>query len=391
MNIYGGNIPRLYIIKTAKWFSLIMPVIILFYLETGLNMTQIFWLKSIYSIGMLLWEIPSGYFGDVWGRKKTLIAGSILTTIGFSIYGFSSSFWFFALAEFILGIGQSFVSGSDSALLFDSLKADHRENEYLKYEGKVTSVGNFSEAIAGVLGGLLALVSLRTPFIAQAIFSAMAIPASFTLREPELVFGNRVKGFRDIYQVIGHALWRHKLLRQYILLSSVIGTATLTYAWFVQPYFIQIELPVALYGVLWTALNLTVGFSSIFSYRVSNYLGKRNTLIFVVASTVAGFVITGALISVWAIPVLFAFYIARGIATPLMKDYIHVLINSEVRATILSLRNMFIRIFFSIIGPLAGWLTDTFSLRTAFFASALVFLLLGLFFAYPLLRNSKFS
>lgn len=62
--------------------------------------------------------------------------GSILGTVGFAIYAVSSGFIVFLIAEVILGIGQSFISGADSALMYDSLKADHRENEYVKYEGR---------------------------------------------------------------------------------------------------------------------------------------------------------------------------------------------------------------------------------------------------------------
>lgn len=384
-----GNIPRLYLIKMAKWFSLIMPVVVLFYQENGLSMTQIFWLKSIYSIGMLVFEIPSGYFGDVWGRKKTLVLGSILTFIGFSAYGFHGGFWMFALAEFLLGIGQSFISGADSALLFDTLQSQKRDKEYLKYEGKVTSVGNFSEAIAGVLGGLLALISLRTPFIAQAAFASLAIPASLTLLEPPIHMGNRTIGFRDIVRVVKTALFKNRDLSFAILLSSVIGAATLTYAWFVQPFFIEVGIPVALFGFLWTALNLTVGVSSLWSHRTAQLFGRRNTYLLIIVSTFAGFILTGSFVSIYALPILFAFYISRGIATPLLKEQIHILIDSDVRATILSLRNMVIRVIFAITGPFLGWLTDSFSLSTALIASGLLYLTLGLAAVAPFLAGKK--
>jgi MFS family permease len=386
---YKGNIFRLYIIKTAKWFSLIMPVIVLFFQENGLNMTQIFALKSVYSIGILVFEIPSGYFGDVWGRKKTLILGSILTTVGFSIYGFAFSFWQFMIAELVLGIGQSFISGADSAMLFDSLKAMDKENEYLKYEGRVISLGNFSEAAAGILGSLLAMISLRTPFVVQAIFSSAAIPAAITLCEPPIELRGRVKGFVDILKVVKYAMIDNKRLSLFILQSAVIGAATLTYAWFVQPYFLAIKLPLALYGTMWTLLNLTVAASSFFSHKVQKALGKRNTMLFIVISTALGFILTGTFISVWALPLLFFFYISRGIATPVLKEYIHVLIDSDIRATILSIRDMFIRIFFAIIGPILGWLTDNFSLTTALIVSGIIFMSMGFMTVLPVIWSKR--
>jgi MFS family permease len=371
--IVRNNIYKLYVIKIAKWFSLIMPIFVLFFQDNGLNMTQIFLLKSVYSIGMLCFEIPSGYFGDVWGRKKTLIIGTIITTLGFSVYSFSSVFYQFLIAELVLGIGQSFISGADSAMLYDSLKSENRENEYLKYEGRVTSVGNFSEAIAGILGGLLATISLRTPFIFQVIISAAAIPAAFLLIEPAYSTFKRIAGFKDIFKIIKFALIDYRKLRYFIFFSSLIGTATLTYAWFIQPYLIEINLPLPIFGVVWTLLNLTVGTTSIYAHRIESRFTQKqiSASIFILIST--GFILTATFISVWAIPVLFLFYMVRGIATPVLKDYINLLIESEVRATVLSLRNMFIRINFAIIGPVLGWITDHYSLKKGLFFAGFFF------------------
>ncbi|MBN2807108.1 MAG: MFS transporter [Prolixibacteraceae bacterium] len=372
------NIYKLYVIKTAKWFSLIMPIVVLFFQENDLTMTQIFILKAVYSVGMLVLEIPSGYFGDVWGRKKTLMVGTMLTTAGFMIYTGSYGFWQFLVAELILGIGQSFISGADSAMLYDTLKSEKRENEYLKYEGRVISVGNFSEAIAGILGGLLATISLRTPYVVQVFVSAAAIPAAFTLIEPKLDLPKRVAGLKDIFNVVKHALVVNTQLRNFIYLSSLIGAATLTYAWFIQPYLIALKLPVATFGIIWTLLNLTVGFSSIFAHRIEKHFTQVQTTGFIVISIALGFMLTAAFVSIWAIPLLFLFYLIRGIATPVLKDYINVMIDSENRATVLSLRNMFIRIIFAITGPILGWITDHFSLQAGLAMAGCFFLVTGL-------------
>ena len=117
-----------------------MPIIVLFYQENGLGMTEVLTLQAVYSIAIVALEIPSGYAADVWGRKTTLIIGSILGVVGFSIYSFSFGFWGFFAAELTLGIGQSFISGSDSAMLYDSLKSNNRQSDYLKYEGRIVQL-----------------------------------------------------------------------------------------------------------------------------------------------------------------------------------------------------------------------------------------------------------
>ena len=57
---------------------LTMPVVFLFYQENGLSTRDLFLLKAVYSASIVLFEIPSGYFGDIWGRKTSLVIGSFL-------------------------------------------------------------------------------------------------------------------------------------------------------------------------------------------------------------------------------------------------------------------------------------------------------------------------
>lgn len=385
---YNRNIYWLYVIKCAKWFMLVMPVIVLFFQENGLSMHEIFLLKAIYSVAIIALEIPSGYFADVWGRKITLIIGTILGTAGFGIYAFSYGFYGFLLAEILLGLGQSFISGSDSAMLYDSLKAAGRKDEYVKLEGRVTSIGNFAEAIAGIIGGFLATISLRFPFYGQAFIAAMGIPAALSLIEPPSGIGQLKPGIKDIMGVIRNSLLHNKKLRAAILYSSLIGTSTLTMAWFIQLYFKEAELPLSLFGVIWTALNLTVGFVSIFSYRIEGLLGKKNTIILILVIICSCYILLGKFISIPAISILFIFYIIRGIATPVLKDYINRLTSSVNRATVLSIRSFIIRMLFAITGPFLGWYTDHYSLGSAFIIAGIVFFTGGVVILFPLVRKN---
>lgn len=382
------NILQLYLIKIAKWFNLVMPIVVLFYHDNGLTMTQIFWLKSVYSIAMVITELPSGYLADVWGCRRILLWGSIMGMLGILIYSLSSDFYSFMVAEIILGIGFSFVSGADSALLYDSLKAENRAGDYVKFEGRITSAGNFAEALAGVAGGLLAAISLRTPYYFQIFVAAIAIPAAFFLKEPRHVQEKVQLKMKEIFSILKFA-YREPEIRGAIMISSVTGAATLTFAWFVQPFFEHAGVPVAVFGILWTMLNLSTGVFSMFSYRIERWLGKRNTLLFTVILLSAGFIFSALEISLAGIVILFGFYIVRGIASPVLKDYIHQYTDSKVRATILSVRNFEIRIIFAAIGPALGYLTDTFSLKTALLVAGLAYFAAAMLSIWPFLASGK--
>jgi len=358
---------------------LVMPIIVPFYMSNGLGMTQVFLLQAIYSISTVILEIPSGYFADAYGRKRSIVFGAMLGFLGNLMYCFSYEFTGFMIAEIIMGIGVSFISGSDSALLYDTLIARQEEDRYLRFEGFSISVGNFSEAFAGITGGALALISLRTPFYFQAVIGFIAVPASFFLVEPSYHKDKLKVSWNDITKVVKYALHGHKPLRNNMLFSSFIGASTLTMAWFVQPYFSAISLPTAWYGILWTALNACVGILSFQAYRLEKMMSQdfSNVLISVIVSL--GYLILAWTQSYAGIAVLFIFYLIRGYATPVLKDSMNRLTPSEMRATILSIRSFIIRGLFSLLGPGLGYLTDNFSLGTALFVAGIIFLILSIF------------
>lgn len=371
------NLYRLYIIKASKWLMLYMPIVVLFYSENGLSMQDIFYVKSVGSISIILFSIPTGYFADVWGRRKTLIIGSMLGAIGYIGYATASTFWQFATSEAFLGMGVGFISGADSALLYESLKEAKQEKQYSKYEGYLISVGNFAEAVGALAGGFLASYSLRLPSICQAFIGLAAVPAAWSLIEPQHERRLDKGGFRAIGTIIQRSLFTRGPLRINLMLSSIIGCSTLTMAWFVQPYFKSIHLPIGWYGVCWTVLNLTVGLVSMYAYRIKLKLGHSLTVVLVSLVLNALYLLTGSLLNPWSLTFIYLFYIIRGIATPVLKDLINQATDSETRATVLSIRDLMIRAMFSIIGPILGWVTDKYTIQQALISSGGVFLLLS--------------
>ena len=118
-------------------------------------------------------------------------------------------------------------------------------------------IGNFAEALAGIFGGLLATYSLRLPFYAQAVIAFTGIPAAFMLKEVNR--SNKIQNpVNEIVRIIRYSLVTNKQLCYNIMYSGIIGAATLTMAWFVQPVLMYLKTPVSWYGVIWTVLNLSL-------------------------------------------------------------------------------------------------------------------------------------
>ena len=366
MNVHS-NIWKLYVIKGLKWFMIVMPIVVLFFQENGLNLKEVMILQGIYSFMVAAMEIPSGYLADVFGRKNTLLTGAIFCFFGFLIISLSFSFWYFIIGEIILGVGSSFISGADSAILYDSLAESKKEDEYTKVEGVSYGIGNFSEAVAGICGGLLAEISLRLTWEVQVVVASLIIPFTFLLAEPKVHQKNKLpKSFKAIWKVVRFCLVQNKILKWLIIISSSIGFATLSLAWFAQPYFKSIDMPLKYFGFSWAILNLLTGISSINAYRLQRLLSKNRILIFISLSISISIFLLSKSTAILGLILITTVYIVRGLATPVMRTYINELTPSNMRATVLSIRSFCIRVTFAVIAPLMGWIADIYTLFQSF-------------------------
>ena len=201
-----GNIPRIYAFRFLRDFLLIMPAIVPVYRSCGLGATQILLVQAIFSAASVLFEVPSGYLADVLGRRSALLIGAVGMAAGMAAYGLATSFWQFAGAEVVLAFGYSLFSGTESALIYDTLKAESREAEYTRIEGKAEAWTRVGTATAAVAGGLLAAVWLRLPFVANAGTALIMFVIAITLVEPPRPTLAARESLRQILQISRESL-----------------------------------------------------------------------------------------------------------------------------------------------------------------------------------------
>ena len=377
-----NNIIKLYLLKAVKWFMIVMPIIVLFFESKGLSLTQIMILQGTYSLFVALFEIPSGFFADIYGRKNSLVIGSIFLFLGYVIFSFFSGFNEFLFAEILLGIGGSLISGADSAILYDTLLEIKEEDKYTKIEGRTYAIGNFSEGIAGVLGGFLAMTSINMPVYIQTIVMFLSIPIAMTLVEPKSSY-KLAKSFSSIITVVKDTFIYQRKLRWYIVYSSSMGIATLSIAWFVQPFLMEIDTPIIYYGIIWAFLNFTAGITSYYSYLFNNH----NLLIYISLIMITSLILLGFNVSYFGLIFIILIYLLRGVITPKLRNLINMNSTSERRATVLSLRSFVIRISFAVIAPILGYITDSSNLSLVFYVLAFIVGFSSLLAAFKLKNN----
>ena len=366
------NIIKMYFLKGVLWFMLSMPIIILFFKENGLSLTEIMTLQGAYSLTVALFEVPSGYLADLFGRKACIVFSTIFSFIGFLFFCFFSGFYYFLIAQILVGFAGSLISGSDSALIYDTLLQTNNKDDYAKIEGRNYAIGNFSEATAGIFGGFLAVSSIYLPVYVQTAFIFLSIPIAFTLVEPEIKNITRSKNsLKSIFILVKSTLFESSKLRWLIVYSSAMGVATLSMAWFSQPFFIAIDLPLVLFGIFWALLNFSSGISSYNSHYFSNKFNYKSLIYFSVIMSLSFFLLGFSIIS-YGLFFIFIIYFLRGIVTPILRNEINKITSSNIRATVLSVRSFIIRVSFAILAPVLGFIAEHNSLSITFYFLAVV-------------------
>ena len=231
------NIKRLYALAITNGGGMFaLPIFVVFFQAHDLTMAQIFLVQAVFSLGVVLFEIPSGYFSDYFGRKPTIIIGTAAWFLGYLIYCMSGTFWGFIVAELFIATGDSFLSGTTEALTYDTLLELKEEKNYRRIVGHQSFLQFSSEAFTGILGGLIALISLRATFVATLPFLAVGFLIALTLQEPERHKIEEKQHFKVIWNVCTHTLFKNPALRSIVLLHAIISTMTLSLFWLTQPF-----------------------------------------------------------------------------------------------------------------------------------------------------------
>ena len=373
------NILKMYLLKGVTWFMVAMPIIVIFFQENDLSTTEIMILQAVYSLTIAILEIPSGFFADSYGRKNSILISTFFSFIGYIILSTYSGFNQYLLAEILLGIGGSLISGADSAIIYDTLIELDDKDSYTKIEGKNYAIGNFSEAIAGILGGFLAISSIYLPIYIQTFVIMLSIPIAFSLVEPKRTF-KIATTLNSIINIVKDTFIHNKKLKWYIIYSSAMGMTTLSVAWFVQPFLSTIDMPLTYFGIIWAGLNIIAGLTSYYSYIFHN----SKILIYISIYMTISLICLGFNISVYGLFFIALVYLFRGIITPHLRNLININTTSERRATVLSLRSFMIRLSFALTAPFLGYITDIYTINYVFFLLAGITGITSLLAAYKL-------
>src|SRR5262249_48952672 len=115
-------------INLLKWFNFFYDfrpygaIAVLYFAQVTHSYALGLSVFSITSVANSVFNVPTGYLSDRWGRKPTVLLGAIASVVDLTIYAVSHSFALLVVGAVINGLAQALMSGNNDALLYDTMK-----------------------------------------------------------------------------------------------------------------------------------------------------------------------------------------------------------------------------------------------------------------------------
>ena len=378
--------------------SFIWGINTLFLLDAGLSNTEAFAANAFFTLGQLIFEVPTGVIADTWGRRQSFLLGTVTlalsTVLYLAMWQTAAPFWQWAVASALLGLGFTFFSGAVEAWLVDALA-------FVKFEGNLESVfakgqviGGIAMLVGSIAGGVIAQFSnLGVPYIVRAAILGMTfVIAWLMMRDLGFQPEKGAKTSKEVKKIFNASIengWRNRPVR-WLMLAAPFSAGVGFYAFYaLQPYLLDLYGHSTAYSVAGLAAAIVACAQIIGGLLVPfvrRRFNKRTTALImggVLAAVLLAFIgITNSFAMAVILLVLWAMIFATTM--PIRQAYLNGLIPSKQRATVLSFDSLMGSSGGVVIQPALGKAADVWSYSTSYIAAGAVQLL-----AVPFLIGAK--
>jgi len=380
-------VQRIYLLLTLLTTlaaSFIWGINTLFLLDAGLSNTEAFAANAFFTVGQVLFEVPTGVVADTRGRRFSLMLGAatllLATLLYLLMWNIQAPFWGWALASVMLGLGFTFFSGATEAWLVDALAATGFTGNLESVFGRAQVVGGFAMLAGSVGGGVIAqFTDLGVPYIVRAAMLGVTLLVAWRFMHDLGFTPDRgAKPIAAVRVVLKGAIdggLRNRPVR-WLMLAAPFSVGVGFYAFYAfQPYLLELYGDPNAYSIAGLAAAVVAGAQilggllvpwvrRLFARRTHVVIGSA--ILSVVILTLVGltdsFVVALALLAVWCM--------VLAVVEPMRRAFINPLIPSEQRATVLSFDSLMGSAGGVVIQPGLGRTADLFDYPASYVAAA---------------------
>jgi len=334
--------------------ALIWGVNTLFLLSAGLSFLEVFIANAAFSAGMVVFEIPTGVVADTLGRRVSfLLSVSVLGVTTLMYVGLAqveAGVVAFSLVSVLMGLGFTFYSGAMEAWLVDALHATGYHGLLDRVFARGQQITGAAMLVGTVGGGLLGQIDLSIPYVVRAVLLAAVFVVAYLVMHDIGFTPRRVTASELPGEVARNARagvefgWRQRSLRL-LMLASAVQSGFMMWGFYAsQPYLLELLDSDAVWIAGFVAAGValaTIAGNQIVRFA-SRYCGRRTTLLLAAGAVeTCAAVGMGLTSSFWvAFPALLLVMGSTGVTGPVHSAYLHQVVPSEQRATVVSFDSM---------------------------------------------------
>ena len=347
------------------WF--IMPNWV-FYFRQHISQMEVGWVEGAAVLVGILMEVPSGALADLLGKKKTIIAGSLIIALSCIVLINASTFINFLIGNILMFIGFSFQSGATEAFAYDSMKVAGKEEYYDTVVAKYTSLSIAATLFSTFVGGYLYSLAPEAPFYAWALFMLISVALLIFTVEPKI----------DSEHFSGKAYLSHlkegvktlfsQRLRNYLIPILMLPITIKLYQGLVRQsmagYFGYTG---ETFGYLFALVSIPSIYLS-FKYDLFRKIWSNKTiLLFNLFSYMCAFFIASITNNIlWGGGVYLIINLTENITKPLISSLINERIDSKHRATTLSTLSLITQAPYIVLVTFFAYMTEKVNLPALF-------------------------
>jgi MFS family permease len=359
-------------VLTTLAASFIWGVNTLFLLDAGLDNTQAFAANAFFTLGMVVFEVPTGVVADTRGRRFSFLLGTLSLLASTVLYWFMwathAPFWGWAIASVLIGLGFTFFSGATEAWLVDALAATGYAGDLETVFGHGQVASGIAMLAGSVLGGVVAqFTDLGTPYLLRAgLLAVTAIVAWRWMRDLGFTPDRDARPLTAVRTVLAGAVdggLRNRPVR-WLMIAAPFTAGTGIYIFYaLQPYLLQLYGDPGAYSIAGLAAALVAGAQVIGGLLVARVrrLFRRRTDALLIGGVVGVCLLVGIGLAngFWFALVLVAVWSMLGaMVSPLRQSFINGVIPSEQRATVLSFDSLMGSSGGVVVQPVLGRVAD---------------------------------
>ena len=355
-----NNIYKYYIAMFFRNLWITMPIHIIYFLDRGLTFFQMGVMEAIIGGVVIISDVPSGAFADIFGRKLSTGLGMFLWGAGLIIIGMSTEFGVYLIASVMWGLSDSLISGAEKALFYDTLKELDQEDQYIKYIGKRDVITSMAVIASAILGGILYTINISFPFYAHGAASIVACGFIFSMKEPTTM--TRSKTMKAQYRLIVESLhftWKSKIVRFFTLFYIIVLMVPMVFVNLIEQfYLVEIGIPLVYFGLIFAFTRGVIGFFSPLRFKIEQKLGERGSFYGITIIFALMFLLMTFVIHPIGVAFLFLLFFTRDYAWTILDKYANDHIPSDKRATVLSIMNFGLNVVYIFVALLVGYGMD---------------------------------